>query len=121
MMSAGRSVNNGMAPYAVSHVVSRMRQNGIDTVGSVVGVLGITFKENCPDTRNSKVIDLVEELRALGVRPMVLDHWVNGADDPALSDIELVADIEAGTLTFDCCCWAFRLSCYVCFAAASLL
>ena len=98
LMSAGRSVNNGMAPYAASHVVSRMRQNGIDPVGSVVGVLGITFKENCPDTRNSKVIDLVEELRALGVRPMVLDHWVNGDDDPALSDIELVADIEPGTL-----------------------
>ena len=57
-----------------------MLKNGIDVARSTVGVQGITFKENCPDIRNSKVIDLVRELEGWGVKVVVTDPWAD-ADD----------------------------------------
>lgn len=72
---AGRRINDDMARYAVSCVIKRMLQNGIDVAHSTVGVLGITFKENCPDIRNSKVADLVKELQQWGVNVVVSDPW----------------------------------------------
>ena len=65
---AGRKINDGMAQYTVQKVIQKMLVNGIDVTKSTVGVLGITFKENCPDIRNSKVIDVVAELENWGVR-----------------------------------------------------
>jgi UDP-N-acetyl-D-galactosamine dehydrogenase len=55
-------------------------QNGIDVARSKVGVMGITFKENCPDIRNSKVADLVKELQGWGVNVVVSDPWANAAE-----------------------------------------
>lgn len=52
-----------MARYAARNVIRLMLKNGIDVARSTVGVMGITFKENCPDIRNSKVADLVKELQ----------------------------------------------------------
>ena len=72
---AGRRINDDMARYAASNVVKRMLQNGIDVARSTVGVMGITFKENCPDIRNSKVADLVKELQQWGVNVVVADPW----------------------------------------------
>ncbi len=72
---AGRRINDDMARYAASSVVKRMLQNGIDVARSTVGVMGITFKENCPDIRNSKVADLVKELQQWGVNVVVADPW----------------------------------------------
>jgi len=72
---AGRRINDDMARYAASSVVKRMLQNGIDVARSTVGVMGITFKENCPDIRNSKVADLVKELQQWGVNVIVADPW----------------------------------------------
>ena len=54
---AGRKINDDMAQYMVKKVIQKMHINGIDVTKSTVGVLGITFKENCPDIRNSKIID----------------------------------------------------------------
>jgi UDP-N-acetyl-D-galactosamine dehydrogenase len=54
-----------------------MLKNGIDVARSTVGVMGITFKENCPDIRNSKVADLVKELKNWGVNVIVVDPWAN--------------------------------------------
>ena len=74
---AGRRINDGMARYAAKSIVKRMLQNGIDVARSKVGVLGLTFKENCPDIRNSKVIDLIEELESWNVTVSVSDPWAN--------------------------------------------
>lgn len=74
---AGRRLNDTMARYAARSVIKRMLQNGVDVARSTVGVMGITFKENCPDIRNSKVVDLIEELEAWGVKVIVADPWAN--------------------------------------------
>jgi UDP-N-acetyl-D-galactosamine dehydrogenase len=77
---AGRRINDDMAKFAAQSVIKRMLQNGIDVANSKVGVLGVTFKENCPDIRNSKVVDLVRELQSWGVKVVVKDPWVRSED-----------------------------------------
>ena len=79
---AGRRINDNMARYAARNVIRLMLKNGIDVAHSTVGVLGITFKENCPDIRNSKVVDLVRELEAWGAKVIVSDPWAD-ADEVA--------------------------------------
>ena len=74
---AGRRINDNMARYAARNVIRLMLKNGIDVARSTVGVMGITFKENCPDIRNSKVADLVKELESWGVNVVVADPWAN--------------------------------------------
>lgn len=77
---AGRRINDNMARYAARALVQRMLQNGIDVARSTVGVMGITFKENCPDIRNSKVADLVKELQTWGVTVIVSDPWADATE-----------------------------------------
>ena len=77
---AGRRINDNMARYAAKSVVKRMLQNGIDVARSKVGILGLTFKENCPDIRNSKVVDLITELETWNVTVSVADPWANPAE-----------------------------------------
>jgi UDP-N-acetyl-D-galactosamine dehydrogenase len=77
---AGRRINDNMARYAARNVIKRMLQNGIDVPRSKIGVMGITFKENCPDIRNSKVADLVKELQAWGAQVVVTDPWADAAE-----------------------------------------
>lgn len=74
---AGRRINDNMARYAAKSIIKRMLQNGIDVVRSSVGVLGLTFKENCPDIRNSKVVDLIKELESWNVTVSVADPWAD--------------------------------------------
>ena len=74
---AGRRINDNMARYAAKSIVKRMLQNGIDVARSRVGVLGLTFKENCPDIRNSKVVDLIRELESWNVTVSVSDPWAD--------------------------------------------
>ena len=74
---AGRRINDNMAPYMVKKVIQKMLLNGIDVPNSTVGVLGITFKENCPDVRNSKIVDVVSELKSWGVNVVVVDPWAD--------------------------------------------
>lgn len=74
---AGRRINDNMAHYAARNVIKRMLRNGIDVSRSTVGVMGITFKENCPDIRNSKVVDMVREFEAWGTNVVVVDPWAN--------------------------------------------
>lgn len=77
---AGRRINDNMARYAARNVIRLMLQNGIDVARSTVGVMGITFKENCPDIRNSKVADLVKELENWGVKVVVTDPWASAEE-----------------------------------------
>jgi len=74
---AGRRINDNMARYAARNVIRLMLKNGIDVARSTVGVMGVTFKENCPDIRNSKVADLVKELENWGANVVVVDPWAN--------------------------------------------
>ena len=74
---AGRRINDNMAKYAAKSIVKRMVQNGTDVARSKVGVLGLTFKENCPDVRNSKVVDFIRELESWNVTVSVSDPWAD--------------------------------------------
>jgi UDP-N-acetyl-D-glucosamine/UDP-N-acetyl-D-galactosamine dehydrogenase len=77
---AGRRINDDMARYAARNVIRLMLKNGIDVARSTIGVMGITFKENCPDIRNSKVADLVKELISWGANVVVADPWANAEE-----------------------------------------
>jgi UDP-N-acetyl-D-glucosamine/UDP-N-acetyl-D-galactosamine dehydrogenase len=77
---AGRRINDNMGRYVARNVVKRMLQNGLDVPRCRVGVLGITFKENCPDIRNSKVVDLVRELQDHGTTVVVVDPHADAAE-----------------------------------------
>lgn len=74
---AGRKINDGMAQYMVKKVIQKMLVNGINVTECTVGVMGITFKENCPDVRNSKIIDVVSELQNWGTKTVVVDPWAD--------------------------------------------
>ncbi len=77
---AGRRINDGMAQYSVKKIIQMMLVNGIDVTNSKVGVMGVTFKENCPDIRNSKIFDLVHELKNWGVSVVVHDPWADSSE-----------------------------------------
>jgi UDP-N-acetyl-D-galactosamine dehydrogenase len=77
---AGRRINDNMARYVARNVVRLMLANGIDVARSTVGVMGVSFKENCPDIRNSKVVDLINELRSWNVNVVVVDPWADPAE-----------------------------------------
>lgn len=77
---AGRRINDNMSRYSARKLVQLMLRNGINVAHSTVGVLGVTFKENCPDIRNSKIVDLVRELEAWGVTVQVIDPMADPAE-----------------------------------------
>jgi UDP-N-acetyl-D-galactosamine dehydrogenase len=87
---AGRRINDNMARYAARSVIKRMLQNGIDVARSTVGVMGVTFKDNCPDIRNSKVADLVREFQTWNVKVLVVDPWADAQEVRHEYGIELV-------------------------------
>lgn len=70
---AGRRINDNMTRYVARNVIRLVLKNGIDVPRSTIGALGITFKENCPDFRNSKVVDLVKEPENRGAKVVVTD------------------------------------------------
>ncbi|MCD7916476.1 MAG: nucleotide sugar dehydrogenase [Tannerellaceae bacterium] len=74
---SGRTVNDEMGRFVASKTLKLMIHHGIKIVGSKVLILGFSFKENCPDTRNTKVIDVVNELNEFGVKVDVYDPYVN--------------------------------------------
>ena len=80
MILAGRRLNDNMALYVAGEVARLMTSRRIHVKGSKVLVLGLTFKENCPDIRNSKVVDVVRELEKFGARVDVHDPWVDSRE-----------------------------------------
>jgi len=77
ILLAGRRLNNSMGPFVASEVVKLLMKSGHVIKKSKVIVLGITFKENCPDIRNSRVIDVIDELKDFEVEVDVFDPWAN--------------------------------------------
>ena len=74
---AGRRLNDSMGEYVASEVIKKMIKQGIQIKGSNILVLGITFKENCPDVRNTKVVDVIRELKEYNTNVTIYDPWAN--------------------------------------------
>ena len=77
---AGRRINDNMARYVARNTIKRMLQQGMDAPRCKVGIMGITFKENCPDIRNSKVVDMVREFESWGMQVVVSDPVADPAE-----------------------------------------
>jgi UDP-N-acetyl-D-galactosamine dehydrogenase len=88
---AGRRTNDDMGPYIANQAARMMMRRGFPVVGSRVLVLGLTFKENCPDLRNTKVVDLVAEFADMGAKVDVCDPWVSAEDARHEYGLDLVA------------------------------
>jgi UDP-N-acetyl-D-galactosamine dehydrogenase len=97
MILAGRRLNDGMALHVALRVVKLMIKRSIQPAGARALVLGLTFKENCPDVRNTKVADVVAELKAYGVNVDVHDPWVDPAEAREEYGIEVTGKPAAGT------------------------
>jgi len=76
MILAGRKINDGMSKYIALELIKNMIKKDIKVKNSKILVMGLTFKENCPDTRNTKVLDLIDELKDSGALVDTLDPWV---------------------------------------------
>lgn len=85
---AGRRINDGMGAYVASQMVKAMIGRRVQVVDARILVLGLTFKENCPDLRNTRVVDIVSELQQFGVSVDVCDPWVDAAEAQAEYGIE---------------------------------
>ena len=86
---AGRRMNDGMGEYVATETVKHMLKKGIQVLNSEIIILGFTFKENCPDVRNTKVIDIYRALKEYNVNVTVYDPWAN----PAVAKHEYSIDV----------------------------
>ncbi len=91
---AGRRINDGMGSYVGQQIIKLMIKKGISISESKVLVLGITFKENCPDIRNSRVVDVIQELNEYGVQLDVYDPWADKIEVEKEYNVSLVDKLE---------------------------
>ncbi len=94
---AGRRINDNMGRYVVGQLVKSMIKRQIPVANAKVLVLGLTFKENCPDIRNTKVIDIINELKEYDIAADVFDPWVDSAEAQHEYGITLTAEPAAGS------------------------
>jgi UDP-N-acetyl-D-galactosamine dehydrogenase len=94
MILAGRRVNDGMGSYVASQVVKLMTQRRLHVVDSRILILGLTFKENCPDLRNTRVMDIVIELKSYHAQIDIYDPWVEAKDALEEYGLTLVTDLN---------------------------
>ena len=97
---SGRRINDDMGKYVAENLVKNLIKADIPVKSAKVAILGFTFKENCPDTRNTKVIDIYKELQEYGITPMVVDPAADAAEAKRLYDItfntmEDIKDMDA--------------------------
>ena len=97
---SGRRINDDMGKYVAENLVKNLIKADIPVKSAKVAILGFTFKENCPDTRNTKVIDIYKELQEYGITPMVVDPVADAAEAKRLYDItfntmEDIKDMDA--------------------------
>ncbi|MGV2950405.1 Vi polysaccharide biosynthesis UDP-N-acetylglucosamine C-6 dehydrogenase TviB [Acinetobacter sp. AGC35] len=93
---AGRRLNDGMGAYVVTQLVKGMIKKKIQVEGAKVLVLGLSFKENCPDIRNTKIIDIVHELQEYHIQADVYDPWVDASEAEHEYGITSVQTLENG-------------------------
>ena len=94
---AGRRINDGMGEYVVSQVAKSMIKRRIHVHGARVLILGLTFKENCPDIRNTRVVDLVSAFEEYGANVDVCDPWADPEESLDEYGVELVKDVTDDT------------------------
>ena len=92
---SGRRVNNNMGHFVADKVIKLMIQKGQKILDSRVLVLGITFKENCPDIRNTKVVDVIEELEEFGCDVSIYDPWANSQEVKDEYQLNLITDHQS--------------------------
>ena len=93
---AGRRINDSMAAHVADETVKLMLRKGKQVLGGRVLVLGLTFKENCPDIRNTKVVDIVSQLRSYNVGVDVFDPWVDVAEAKHEYEIDCLSELPEG-------------------------
>lgn len=93
---AGRRLNDNMGAYAVSQLVKAMAKRRIHVFGARVLVLGLTFKENCPDLRNTRVVDILRELHEYNVQADVFDPWIDKEEAQQAYGITPISQPEKG-------------------------
>jgi UDP-N-acetyl-D-galactosamine dehydrogenase len=93
---AGRRINDRMGEYVAEQVLKLMTRKRIHIVGARILVLGLTFKENCPDLRNSKVIDSIKALKAYNATVDVYDPWVHPKDAESEYGIKALSELPDG-------------------------
>ena len=93
---AGRRINDGMGSHVARRVAKLMARRNLPTAGAKVLVLGLAFKENCPDVRNTRVVDIVAELRSYNAQVDVHDPWVSADEAKHEYGLDLVAEPQAG-------------------------
>lgn len=91
---AGRRINDGMGSYVAGQMVKAMLRRRIQVDGARVLVLGLAFKENCPDLRNTKVIDVVAELKEYGMSVDIYDPWVDGEEAERVHGLRPVSQVS---------------------------
>ena len=96
MILAGRRINDNMSLYIASQFIKRMLSKGFQPLSTRVLILGLTFKENCPDLRNTKVVDIKKELESYGAKVDVHDPWVDGEEAKQEYGFDLVTDPQKG-------------------------
>lgn len=92
---AGRRMNDGMGAYVADQVIKQMLRKGIQVLGSKILVLGFTFKENCPDVRNTKVVDIVRALSEYDLHITIYDPWANPAIAKREYGVEITNELPA--------------------------
>ncbi len=93
---AGRRLNDSMGAYVVTQLVKAMTRKRLQVDGARVLIMGLTFKENCPDLRNTRVVDIIEELKDYKVQTDVFDPWADPAQAQHEYGITLVQNPESG-------------------------
>ena len=98
---AGRRINDRMANFVVAKTLKLMAQQGLPLTGASINVLGITFKENCPDIRNSQAFPLIRELRALGLNVVIADPRADANEVLSEEDLQLtdLSDLKRASVT----------------------
>lgn len=94
---AGRRINDGMGTFVAESVVKMMTQRKCHVVDSNILIMGLTFKENCPDLRNTRVIDIINELRNYNANVAVYDPWADPAEAQHEYGLELIKEPQPGT------------------------
>ena len=87
---SGRRINDDMGKYVAENIVKNLIKSGKQVKDAKVAILGFTFKENCPDTRNTKIFDIVKELREYGINPIIADPTADAEEAKHLYGIEFV-------------------------------
>ena len=97
---AGRRINDGMGRWVVEQLVLEMARKGMVIAGAQVLVLGLSFKENCPDLRNTRVVNVIEALHRYGMEPLVVDPWVDPEEAQREYGLKVLPAIPSGS------CWS---------------